>query len=85
MQATLITSLRGQWAASDLLLLDTDTFIGQLEKTPGRVLRRRKPGLKKKNGTREVWCIRNQDKFMIDFGSAGTYPQKRREESICYA
>ena len=36
-----------QSRATDLLVLDPDDFIGLLEKTLGRVVRRKKPGLKK--------------------------------------
>jgi hypothetical protein len=39
-----------QSEAADLLLLDTDEFIGLLEKTHGRVLRWKKPGPQKKEG-----------------------------------
>jgi hypothetical protein len=36
-----------QSEAADNLLLDTDAFIGLLANTLGRVVRRKKPGLKK--------------------------------------
>lgn len=37
-----------QSAAADLLMLDTDEFIDDLEKTLGRLARRKKAGEKKK-------------------------------------
>jgi hypothetical protein len=46
LRRTSITSLREAIAAADLILLDADEFIGHLEGTLGRVLRRKKPGPK---------------------------------------
>ena len=50
--ATHIASRRGQSAAADPLLLDTGEAIGHVEKTIGRVLRR-----KRRHGTTRLVAI----------------------------